>query len=165
MLISVVKSGTNAVKCWLYVGNFFDWYFPGAGSDTLINWTMNLNRNLTGQLLDTCTIYSTGPDNTERQIVFVFIALFRVSEKACKRQPISPFWFVPNYGVLKIDSAKTGMVTYTFYFSFLFFISHRTCLKSFIKFSALDFLSSTKLLQRCSFSDFSAYIKTVIFVM
>ena len=37
MLISVVKSGTNAVKFWLYVGNFFDWYFPGAGSDTLIN--------------------------------------------------------------------------------------------------------------------------------
>ena len=101
---------------------------------------MNLNRNLTEQLLDTCTIYSTGPDDTERQIIDVFITLFRVSEKRFLEATYFPFWFVPNYGVLKIDSAKKGMVTHTFYFSFLFLISHSTCIQSFIKFSALELI-------------------------
>ena len=80
---------------------------------------MNLNRNLTGQLLDTCTIYSTGPDDTERQIIDVFIALFRVSEKRFLEATYFPFWFVPNYGVLKIDIAQKrgGDLYFLFQFS------------------------------------------------
>ena len=37
-------------------------------------------------------------------------------------------------------SAKTGIATHSFKFSFLFLISHSTCIQSFIKFSALELI-------------------------